>query len=133
MLWGYFASCLNNSADTLIGNSGLFSKVYFPRLSMPISKIFSNLVSAGIQFATLICFYIYYAATGAPVHPTWWAFAVPLIFVQLALLGSGFGMIVASLATKYRDLRQLVVFGVSLWMYATPIVSRCHRSRQNIA
>ena len=68
MLWGYFASCLNNSADTFIGNSGLFSKVYFPRLSMPISKIFSNLVSAGIQFATLICFYIYYAATGTAVH-----------------------------------------------------------------
>ncbi|MGA2764781.1 MAG: ABC transporter permease [Spirochaetia bacterium] len=122
MLWGYFAACLNNSADTFIGNAGLFSKVYFPRLTVPISKIFSNLVSAGIQFATLVFFYIYYVATGASVHPTWWALAIPLLFAQLALMGTGFGMIVSALATKYRDLRQLVAFGMSLWMYATPIV-----------
>jgi lipopolysaccharide transport system permease protein len=122
MLWGYFSACLNNSADTFIGNASLFSKVYFPRLTVPISKIFSNLVSAGIQFATLICFYVYYAATGAPVHLTWWVLAVPLLFAQLAILGTGFGMIVSALATKYRDLRQLIAFGMSLWMYATPIV-----------
>lgn len=122
MLWGYFASCLNSAADTFNMNSGLFSKVYFPRLTAPISKVFSNLISAGIQFSTLICFYIYYVATGAVVRPTWWAFSIPLIFAQMAILGTGFGMVVSALATKYRDLRQLVGFGMSLWMYATPII-----------
>ncbi len=122
MLWGYFSACLNSAADTFSSNSGLFGKVYFPRLTVPISKVFSNLLSAGIQFATLAAFYVYYAATGAIVRPTWWAFAIPLLFVQLAALGTGFGMIVSALTTKYRDLRQLVGFGIGLWMYATPIV-----------
>ncbi len=122
MLWGYFSACLNSAADTFSSNSGLFGKVYFPRLTAPISKVFSNLFSAGIQFATLAAFYVYYAATGAIVRPTWWAFAIPLLFVQLAALGTGFGMIVSALTTKYRDLRQLVGFGIGLWMYATPIV-----------
>jgi len=122
MLWGYFSACLNSAADTFSTNSGLFGKVYFPRLTAPISKVFSNLFSAGIQFATLAVFYVYYAATGAIVRPTWWAFAIPLIFVQLAALGTGFGMVVSALTTKYRDLRQLVGFGIGLWMYATPIV-----------
>jgi len=122
MLWGYFSGCLNSAADTFTGNAGLFGKVYFPRLVAPISKAFSNLFSAGIQLATLAVFYGYYVATGAVVRPTWWAFALPLIFGQVAALGIGFGMIVSALTTKYRDLRQLVAFGLSLWMYATPIV-----------
>ena len=122
MLWGYFSACLMSAADTFTGNSGLFSKVYFPRLSVPISKAFSNLISAGIQLATLIVFYIYYVLVGSPVRPTLWAFAIPLLFAQLAALGLGFGMIISALTTKYRDLRQLVGFGISLWMYATPIV-----------
>ncbi len=122
MLWGYFSTCLMNAADTFTGNSGLFGKVYFPRLTVPISKAFSNLISAGIQLATLVAFYIYYALAGSPVRPTWWALALPLLFAQIAALGIGFGMIISALTTKYRDLRQLVAFGVSLWMYATPIV-----------
>jgi lipopolysaccharide transport system permease protein len=122
MLWGYFTACLNSAADTFSGNAGLFSKVYFPRLTAPISKVFSNLFSAGIQLATLMAFYIYYAATGAIVRPTWGALAIPLIFLQLAALGTGFGMVVSALTTKYRDLRQLIGFGIGLWMYATPIV-----------
>jgi lipopolysaccharide transport system permease protein len=122
MLWGYFSGCLNSAADTFTGNAGLFGKVYFPRLVAPISKAFSNLFSAGIQLGTLAVFYGYYVATGAVVRPTWWAFALPLIFGQVAALGIGFGMIVSALTTKYRDLRQLVAFGLSLWMYATPIV-----------
>jgi homopolymeric O-antigen transport system permease protein len=122
MLWGYFSGCLNSAADTFSGNAGLFGKVYFPRLVVPISKIFSNLFSAGIQFATLIAFYLYYVRAGALVRPTLWCLAIPLFFAQLAALGTGFGMIVSALTTKYRDLRQLVGFGFSLWMYATPIV-----------
>ena len=122
MLWGYFSSCLTSAADTFTGNAGLFGKVYFPRLTVPISKAFSNLISAGIQLATLIVFYVYYVLAGATVRPTWWALALPLLFAQLAALGLGFGMIISALTTKYRDLRQLVAFGISLWMYATPIV-----------
>lgn len=122
MLWGYFSTCLNSGADVFTGNAGLFGKVYFPRLTVPISKVFSNLISVLIQLATLIVFYIYFVATGSPVRPTWWIFTLPLILAQLAALGTGFGMIISSLTTKYRDLRQLVSFGVQLWMYATPIV-----------
>lgn len=122
MLWNYFTACLNSGADVFSGNTSLFSKVYFPRLTVPISKVFSNLVSFGIQFATLLAFYVFFAATGSPVRPTWWAFALPLLVAQLAALGTGFGMIISSLTTKYRDLKQLIGFGISLWMYATPIV-----------
>lgn len=122
MLWGYFSACLTSGADVFTGNAGLFGKVYFPRLTVPISKVFSNLISVVIQFGTLIVFYIYYVLTGAIVRPTWWIFAFPLLLAQLAALGTGFGMIISSLTTKYRDLRQLVGFGISLWMYATPIV-----------
>jgi len=122
MLWGYFSTCLNSGADVFSGNAGLFGKVYFPRLTVPISKVFSNLISVAIQFATLIVFYLYYVFTGATVRPTVWLLAFPLIIAQLAALGTGFGMIISSLTTKYRDLRQLVGFGMGLWMYATPIV-----------
>ena len=122
MLWGYFSTCLTTASDTFTGNSGLFSKVYFPRLTVPISKVFSNLISAGIQLATLIVFYLVYVLAGASVRPTWWALAFPLIFLQLAALGTGFGMMISALTTKYRDLRQLITFGITLWMYATPIV-----------
>ena len=122
MLWGYFSTCLTTASDTFTGNSGLFSKVYFPRLTVPISKVFSNLISGGIQFATLIVFYLVYVLAGASVRPTWWALAFPLIFLQLAALGTGFGMMISALTTKYRDLRQLITFGITLWMYATPIV-----------
>jgi lipopolysaccharide transport system permease protein len=122
MLWGYFSTCLASAADAFTGNSGLFGKVYFPRLTVPISKVFSNLITLGIQFATLIVFYVYYVLVGAKVHPTWWALAFPLLLMQIAALGTGIGMIISALTTKYRDLRQLVSFGVGLWMYATPIV-----------
>jgi len=122
MLWGYFSACLINASDTFTANSGIFGKVYFPRLTVPISKAFSNLISAAIQFATLIVFYLYYILAGANVRPTWWALSIPLLFAQLAALGLGFGMLISALTTKYRDLRQLVSFGISLWMYATPIV-----------
>jgi lipopolysaccharide transport system permease protein len=100
MLWGYFSSCLNSTADTFTGNSGLFSKVFFPRLTVPISKVFSNLIAAGIQFGTLVAFYVYYVLDGSHVHPTLWVFAIPLLFAQLAALGTGFGMVISALTTK---------------------------------
>lgn len=122
MLWSYFSSCLTNAADVFTSNSGLFGKVYFPRLVAPISKVFSNMISLGIQFATLMAFFVYYLATGAPIRPSWWTFAFPLLIAWLAALGTGIGMVISSMTTKYRDLRHLLGFGMSLAMYATPII-----------
>ena len=122
MLWGYFNSCIMTATDTFAANSGLFGQIYFPRLVMPISKVFSNMVSLIIQFATMLVIQANYLLHGIKVFPTWWAFAVPLVILWLAAFGTGFGMIISSLTTKYRDLRQVLAFGISLWMYATPIV-----------
>lgn len=122
MLWNYFSTCLSSGADVFTGNAGLFGKVYFPRLTVPISKVFSNLISVAIQFATLAAFYLYYALTGATVRPNLWMLAFPLMLAQIAAIGMGFGIIISALTTKYRDLRQFVTFGITLWMYATPIV-----------
>jgi lipopolysaccharide transport system permease protein len=122
MAWGYFSSCLNNSADTFSANAGLFGKVYFPRLTVPISKTVTNLIAAGLQFATLGGFYLYYILSGSPTRPSIYLVLLPVLFLQLALLGTGIGIVVSALTTKYKDLRQLVTFGISLWMYATPIV-----------
>jgi lipopolysaccharide transport system permease protein len=122
MLWSYFDSCLKSASDTFVSNSGLFGKVYFPRLTVPIANVFSNMIRLGIQFATLLVFLVVYLAQGAPVRPSFGVLAFPLLVLWLAALGNGLGMIVSSLTTKYRDLRQLVGFGLSLAMYATPIV-----------
>jgi len=131
MLWHYFSTCLTQNADTFINNANLFGKVYFPRLTVPISKVFSNLITVGIQFATLLIFLGYYLIKGFPVHPNLWVLAFPIMLAVLAALGSGFGMIISALTTKYRDLKQLVGFGVQLWMYATPIVYPLSQVPQN--
>lgn len=122
MLWGYFTACLNDGANVFSNNAGLFGKVYFPRLAVPVSRVFSNVITTGIQFATLMVFFIYYLLKGASIHPTWAALALPVILAWIAMLGTGIGMTISALTTKYRDLKQLVGFGLSLAMYATPIV-----------
>jgi lipopolysaccharide transport system permease protein len=122
MLWNYFSAQLTSSMDTFTHNAPLFGKVYFPRMTVPISKMLSNLVAALIQFATLMCFYAYYLIVKAPIRPSWAALCFPLILVQLAMLSTGVGIIISSLTTKYRDLRHLMNFGVNLWMYATPVI-----------
>jgi lipopolysaccharide transport system permease protein len=122
MLWTYFSTCFIDASNIFITNANLFGKVYFPRLTVPISRVFSNLIRTLIQFATLSCFYVYYIVIGMPVRPEWWALAFPLIFAWIAMLSTGLGMIVSALTTKYRDLNQLVTFSVNLAMSATPIV-----------
>jgi len=122
MLWGYFNACITSATDTFSGNAGLFGKIYFPRLVMPISKVFSNMISLVIQFATMLVIQGNFLLHGIKVYPTWWALMAPLVILWLAAFGTGFGMIISSLTTKYRDLRQVLSFGMSLWMYATPIV-----------
>ena len=122
MLWTYFQTCLVNISDTFVQNASLFGKVYFPRLAVPASKIISNMISLAIQTAAIAVFYLYYVLSGAAVRPTWAIALFPVIILWLAVLAAGFGMIISALTTKYRDLRQLLHFGMQLWMYATPIV-----------
>ncbi len=120
--WLYFSTCLNSTSNTFVGNAGVFGKVYFPRMTTPIATAITCMFNFFIQFAMLIGFEIYFIAAGSSVFPTWQAALLPLLLLQMALLGLGFGTIVSSMTTKYRDLQVLVSFGVSLWMYATPII-----------
>lgn len=121
IVWTYFSSCLSLTANTFVANSATMGKVYFPRLVMPISTVISELISFVIQYSFLLIFLLYYIITGQEVHPNLWILMTPLLVLQLALLGLGFGIIVSALTTKYRDLAMLVGFGTQLWMYASPI------------
>lgn len=121
-VWTYFSTCLTKTSATFTGNAAIFGKVYFPRLVTPISVVVSGLINFAVQFVMFLGFMIYYYIIGAPVHPNIYILITPLLLVQLALLSLGFGVIISSLTTKYRDLAILVTFGVQLWMYATPVV-----------
>ena len=122
VLWSYFSNCLTGTSQTFIHNAHLFGKVYFPRLVMPISIVISAMINLAIQFALFMGFRTYFAASGAAISFTSWSWTLPLLILLMAGLGLGFGIIVSSLTTKYRDLNYLVGFGVSLWMYATPVL-----------
>jgi lipopolysaccharide transport system permease protein len=121
-LWSYFSSSLLKSSETFAANAGLFGKIYFPRFTVPISYTLTNALSMGVQFIALLVILAYYLATGFPIHPSLWLLALPLLIVQLGMLGTGMGITVSALTTKYRDLKQLLGFGMTLWMYATPVV-----------
>ena len=121
-VWTFFANCVNNTANTFVTNSQVFGKVYFPRLTMPISQVLTSLINFGIQAAMYLIFWVYFFATGSGVTFTLWVLAVPFVMLEVMLLGLGVGIIVSSLTTKYRDLAIAVGFGVQLWMYASPIV-----------
>ena len=116
-LWGFFSASI-----TFTANSAIFSKVYFPRLTMPISTMLSALINFLLQFALFFVMLLYYVAKGQ-VAPNWALIplTVPLL-IQVGLLGLGCGIIVSSLTTRYRDLMVVVTFGVQLWMYGTPVV-----------
>jgi len=120
--WAYFANCLNGTANTFVSNAGLFGKVYFPRLTVPISVVITNLISFVIQFSLFLALILYFVFKGMVIHPNLWILYLPVLLVQMALLGLGFGIVISSATTKYRDLANLVGFGVQLWMYFTPIV-----------
>ena len=120
--WKYFSDCLLKTANTFTGNAGIFGKVYFPRLTVPLSVVVSGLISFSIQFGLFILLLLYYLSIGADIHIKVQALLLPILVLQMAALGLGCGIIISSLTTKYRDLAQLVGFGVQLWMYATPVV-----------
>ena len=120
--WFYFSDCLNQTSSTFVANQGMFGKVYFPRMVVPISTVMSNLLRFGIQLLLFVAFWIYFFASGSDIHLTWAVLLVPILVVMLAGLGLGFGILISSMTTKYRDLTILFTFVVQLWMYATPIV-----------
>lgn len=121
IVWSLFSGSLTSNANTFITNKGIFSKVYFPRLVMPISSALSQFINFGIQFLFMIGFLLYYFFTGAGVEPNIYILMTPIILIQLAALGMGCGVIISSLTTKYRDLQMVVGFGVSLWSYMSPV------------
>lgn len=122
VLWQYFSDCLNKTSSTFTANQHIFGKVYFPRLIVPLSTVTSNLVRMGIQFILFLAVYIYYVIIGAVVQPNVYACLFPVLIVMLAGLSLGFGIIISSMTTKYRDLTILFTFIVQLWMYATPVI-----------
>lgn len=121
-IWIFFSSCVTKNASTFTANAGVFGKVYFPRLTTPISNMLTSAIEFGIQMIIVLVFLIYYLIVGK-VNPNWlyWPL-IPVVLIHLGIMGMGFGIIISSLTTKYRDLSILVGFGVSLWMYITPVV-----------
>ncbi|MEO8445880.1 MAG: ABC transporter permease [bacterium] len=120
--WSYFSDCLTRTSSTFVANANIFGKVYFPRLVTPLSNIISLLMKFSIQMILLVCFLIYYKLNGSSVNPNITILLTPFLILLMAGLGLGFGIIVSSLTTKYRDLTFLVSFGVQLLMYATPVI-----------
>ncbi|WJJ96000.1 ABC transporter permease [Algibacter luteus] len=123
--WNYFKECLNGTSDTFRQNQGMFGKVYFPRVIVPLSVVFTNLVKYGIQMLVFIGFYIYYVFFTDKAENTSLQSAVvlmPVLILFMAFLGLGLGMTISSMTTKYRDLKFLISFGVQLLMYGSAVM-----------
>jgi lipopolysaccharide transport system permease protein len=120
-IWNYFASCLNGTSNTFVANAGIFGKVYFPRLVLPLSIVLSNLIKFGIQFLLLVIAMVWFAIKQGNFHfgSSW--LLIPVLLVMMAGLGLGLGIVISSLTTKYRDFTVLIGFAVQLLMYITPV------------
>jgi lipopolysaccharide transport system permease protein len=122
-MWNYFQSCINATSNTFVNNAGIFGKVYFPRLVSPISVVISNLLKFGIQMGMFLCFFFYYYfQEGSNVYPNITLLTLPILVVLMGGIALGTGIIVSSLTTKYRDLSYFISFGITLIMYATPVI-----------
>lgn len=121
-LWSYFSDTLSKTSDTFTANSGIFGKVYFPRMIVPLSVVVSNLIKLGIQFVLFLAIWLYFFIKTDDVHPNGTFFLIPFLILLVGFMGLSFGIIISSLTTKYRDLKFLVSFGIQLMMYASPIV-----------
>lgn len=120
--WNYFSSCISKTSDTFAANAPIFGKVYFPRLTVPLSAIITNLFTFIIQFTFFLFFLFYFVARGSDIRPNAFILLLPILLAQMGFLGMGVGILISSMTTRYRDLTYLVGFGIQLWMYATPIV-----------
>ena len=121
-VWNYFSQSLSLTANTFVSNAGIFGKVYFPRVIVPLSIVLSNLVRFGIQLLLFLSVFFYYLFFTNSLHPNITIALLPLYTFIVALLSLSFGLVISSLTTKYRDLTFLLQFGVQLWMYATPVI-----------
>ena len=122
LCWNYFGDCLGKAQSTFTANAGVFSKVYFPRMVVPISGMISGMIRLGIQLALFIVIYLYYYFNGANIQPNIYILLFPLLVIMTAFMGLGFGIIISSMTTKYRDLNIIFGFITYMWMYATPIM-----------
>lgn len=122
LLWLYFTACFTCGQNAFTGNAGVFSKVYFPRLVVPLAGITSALIKTLLQSIMLVVLYLWYFFVERGIHLTPEFWLSPLLFLMLAMMGLGCGLIVSALTVKYRDLNNLVAFGLQLWMYATPVI-----------
>lgn len=122
LCWNYFSECLTRCSETFNANQDVFGKVYFPRLVVPLSIATSSMLKMAIQFGLFIAIYIFYLFQGYSPQFTWFILLFPILIIMLAGLGLGFGLLISSMTTKYRDLKFLVSFGVQLWMYITPVI-----------
>ena len=122
IIWNYFQDCLLKTSSTFASNAGIFGKVYFPRLIVPLSQVVSGVIKLLIQFALFLGLWIWYLATSDSLHPNLWLLSTVYCLLLMAGMGLGLGIIFSSLTTKYRDLNFLLSFGVQLAMYATPII-----------
>ena len=120
-LWNYFSTCLTIVSGVFNANASIFGKVYFPRLIMPLTIVISNLMKFAVQFLLFICFVVYFTLHNQ-IHPNSWILLTPFIIILMALISMGIGLILSSMTTKYKDLNQLIGFGVQLFMYATPVI-----------
>ena len=121
-VWGYFAASLSATSNSFVTNADVFGKVYFPRIIMPLVAVTVNLLSFSIQLGIFFAFYIYYVATGSQVGMHWQVVLFPVYIFMLAMMAVGFGMMVSSVTTKYRDIQIVFSKIVSLWVYITPVI-----------
>ena len=117
--WSYFQSCVTQTASTFTANAGIFDKVYFPRLAVPISQLISNLIGFAMQMGLFLIFYIYYLFLGAGIEMGWRIIVLPVLMLQMGALGLGVGCLVSGLTTRFRDLQIMLGFFMQLWMYAS--------------
>ncbi|RYJ37841.1 ABC-2 type transporter [Flavobacterium anhuiense] len=122
MVWNYFTACLNGTSDTFKSNASIFGKVYFPRIITPLSIVISNLIKFGIQFGIFIFFYILFYFRGADLSLNISILFFPILISFMGILGLGLGMMISSMVTKYRDLNNLIGFGVQLLMYISAVM-----------
>ena len=120
-IWNYFSSCLTGTSNTFVANAGIFGKVYFPRLVIPLSTVMSNIIKFVIQFGLLLVVMIYFAVKDGHFYFSISFLLIPLLVLMMAGMGLGLGIIISSLTTKYRDFAVLIGFAVQLLMYATPV------------
>lgn len=120
--WGYFSTCLTTTSDIFTANQGIFGKVYFPRIAVPISVVISNFIKFLIQLCVFLFFFFLYMYKGALLEPNYYLFLLPVLIILMGGLSLGFGMVFSAMTTKYRDMKFLLSFLIQIWMYATPII-----------